>query len=976
MPWTNIKLKLHIKISILFAILMLFISAILIYSSYLHLTRVISHVNRIAFDRIIEDTASCLERDFNKISSELDILVKTHLTGSYKNDGFNHNIELLKASLDNNPSVNAVYVGYKSGKLLLIRRLLTLAGYEKYNPPKESYYVVTLSKPESENSGASLTFYDRDFKELLRVEDKEYRYNATTRGWYKEAVSSDKAIMSDPYVFYSTKEVGITIARNNASTDNVIGYDYTMDSLLVMVRKYSLSEDTRTILMNKDGQVLTANYRDKVVHESNGEYEIVTVDSIVDPVINDYAKIRHGSDNISFYSQGELWRGKQREFTLQESGDVFTVLTITPEKTLMVQASEYKRNLVLAGLLVILLILPIVWLVAVLIARPLVYLSEQLHRIKDFDFSTPVNIKSSVVEIDNLISSSTSMIGTIRKFQIIAETITKQKEYDELLNIVLRESTAIVHGKGAAVYLLDKNEEKLDIAALYMQEMSVKEKDKVLEKVRAAGSINKSFFEKYLGEETDFYYERDNEKYTDHNTILWSNFTSNEPLNMSIIRLSDSDGHMMGYIVFAHIKGSNQDEEGRSEMAFIKALSGFVSAAIEGQLLIEKRKELLESLIVLIADAVDAKSPYTGKHCHRVPVITRMIIEEACKSESPEYADYNLSAEEWEEIRIASWLHDCGKVVTPVDIVDKASKLECIYNRIHEIRMRFELLKTCADRDYWKELYKGGDKESLKEQTDKLKKELDEEFSFVAECNIGKEFMSDEAIERLKKIGERVWVRTIDSTLGLAEAELNLYGDLSRCNELPVEEKLLADKKEHIVIKELKNYDEGNESGFAMKEPDYKFNRGELYNLSTRRGTLTEEDRYIINAHTIHTINMLSTLPFPKHMNNIVEIAGSHHERMQGGGYPRSINASDLPLAARAMAIADIFEALTASDRPYKKGKTLSEALKIMSYMVKDQHIDRELFRLFVASGRAEEYARKFLLKDQLDEVNIAELLD
>ncbi len=965
------KMKLHVKISILFAVLMLIISSILIYTSYMHLAKVIRHVNKIAFDRILDDTAFCLETDFRKISSEMEILAKTSLTANDDEECAPDRLLLLKTALDNNECVNAVYVGYSNGDLLLIRRLKVLSGYEKYTPPADSYYVVTRAK---KNAGAELTFYSKSFNRLKTVTDTAYTYDATSRVWYKQAVKAAEVIVSPPYVFYSTKAIGITMAMSNPVSLNVIGFDYTMDSLLSMITKYSLSDETRTLLINSSGQILSGNYTENLISESEGAYDIVTVKNIVDPVINDYASTVNESNDIAYISDGEEWRGKKKSFSLKDDGEVYTVLTVTPERTLMVEASEYKRNLILAGVGVIILILPLVWIIAVIISKPLIYLSEQLDRLKNFDFRSSFDIESSVVEIDNLIKSSKSMMATIKKFQIIAETITKQKEYDLLLNTILRESTSIINGKGGAVYLFADSDELLAIQALYLSEKDKREQGDILEHIRENGVIERGCFDKYLKSENELYIENSESEFSEKGRLIWPGYIEDSDILLSIIPLHDSDRQMLGYIVFAHDKSVNDSEVENSELAFIKALSGFVSAAIEGQLLIEKRKELLQSLIMLIADAIDAKSPYTGKHCQRVPVITKMIMDEVCRSDQGEFADYNLNSDQWEEIRIASWLHDCGKVITPVDIVDKATKLECIYNRIHEIRMRFELIKSYADIAYWQGLYEGGDKAELARIRDDTKKELDAEFEFVAGCNIGGEFMSAEAIERLEKISRRVWQRTLDDTLGLSVTELKFYPGNAKM--LPAEERLLADKIEHIHPKAEKDYEKRNVWGFSMPEPDNISNKGELYNLCIRRGTLTDEDRYIINAHMIHTIKILSKLPFPKNMQNIVEIAGSHHEKIDGGGYPRNIPARDLPIPARAMAIADIFEALTASDRPYKKNKTLGETLKIMKYMVEDGHIDRELFELFVRSGKAEEYARKYLLKEQQDLVNIDELLE
>ncbi len=155
----------------------------------------------------------------------------------------------------------------------------------------------------------------------------------------------------------------------------------------------------------------------------------------------------------------------------------------------------------------------------------------------------------------------------------------------------------------------------------------------------------------------------------------------------------------------------------------------------------------------------------------------------------------------------------------------------------------------------------------------------------------------------------------------------------------------------------------------------YQNNLGELYNLSIRKGTLNDEERYVINNHIVETIKMLESLPFPKGMRNVPAIAGGHHEKVDGTGYPMGLKSDEMPLTARVMALADVFEALTSADRPYKEPKTLSESIKIMSFMVKDQHLDAELFKLFLTSGVYQTFAMEFLNPEQIDEVDIEQYL-
>ncbi|CAA7612248.1 HD family phosphohydrolase [Magnetospirillum sp. SS-4] len=403
----------------------------------------------------------------------------------------------------------------------------------------------------------------------------------------------------------------------------------------------------------------------------------------------------------------------------------------------------------------------------------------------------------------------------------------------------------------------------------------------------------------------------------------------------------------------------------------IEALASQAAVALDNQRLIEAQKNLFKSFIQVIAGSIDAKSPYTGGHCHRVPAITFMMAQAACDATDGPFADFSLTEDEWYELEVAAGLHDCGKVTTPEYIVDKATKLETIYNRIHEVRMRFEVLKRDAVITYLEGIVAGEeDADTLKSRMDEDLARLDDDFAFIAECNVGGEFMAPEKVERMKAIGERTWVRTIDDTLGLSIDEMRRRtGDEPKP---PVAERLLADKPWHVIPHEvavdIAHYEA---EGFKMKPLENRYDLGEIYNLSIGRGTLTNEDRFKINDHIVQTIFMLKALPFPKNLSRVAEWAGGHHEKMDGTGYPKGLKRDEMSLPARIMAIADIFEALTAADRPYKKPKTLSDSLKIMSFMVKDQHIDPDLWRLFLTSGIWKDYAEKYLRPEQVDEVDI-----
>lgn len=385
-------------------------------------------------------------------------------------------------------------------------------------------------------------------------------------------------------------------------------------------------------------------------------------------------------------------------------------------------------------------------------------------------------------------------------------------------------------------------------------------------------------------------------------------------------------------------------------------------------------KELMESIIRLIAQAIDDKSPYTAGHCARVPELALMIAQAAENAVTGPFSHFRFrSADELREYRIAAWLHDCGKITTPEHIVDKATKLETIYNRIHEIRMRFEVLWRDAEIDCLKQSVNAPEHaRRLYAELEEKRAQLSDDFAFVARTNIGGEHLADSDRERLRALSKITWQRHFDDRLGLSQAELERFED--EPPPLPATEALLSDKPEHI-IERFREADYDPELGIRMEIPEQLYNLGELYNLSVSRGTLTFEDRFKINEHMISTIRMLESVPFPKELSQVPKYASTHHETLVGTGYPRKLTGEQLSIPERILAVADIFEALTAADRPYKEPKPVSEAIEILYRMVLERHVDRDVFELFLSSGVYRDYARRFLRPEQLDAVDIARYL-
>lgn len=421
-------------------------------------------------------------------------------------------------------------------------------------------------------------------------------------------------------------------------------------------------------------------------------------------------------------------------------------------------------------------------------------------------------------------------------------------------------------------------------------------------------------------------------------------------ISLLAIPLVDRKDNLLGVAQFTNAKDANGKIISFTTEAqkVVLSVCKLITIALENKNQKEAYSQLLESFIEVLARAIDAKSPYTGSHCQRVPIIARLLATAAVQETTGNLKTFEMSPDDWYTLHIASWLHDCGKVTTPEYIVDKATKLETIFNRIHEIRNRFEILRRDAHIEYLQKRLNNIDtKQHLQAEFVAKVKQLEEDFAFVAKCNTGDIELNDRDIARLEQISQIQFVRYFNRMLGLSWAERDNVENKDFYVH-PARENLLQNRKDQIF------------------DP---YNRGELYNLEIRRGTINKEERDKINEHIVVTIDMLKALPFPKELSKVVEYAGAHHERIDGKGYPNGLTGDQMSVPAKIMAIADIFEALTANDRPYKEPKKLSEVLRIMQQMKHNGHIDPDLYDVFIRSKVYQDYAEQYMDKNQIDEV-------
>ncbi|CAN2039232.1 hypothetical protein GMMP15_1110019 [Candidatus Magnetomoraceae bacterium gMMP-15] len=385
--------------------------------------------------------------------------------------------------------------------------------------------------------------------------------------------------------------------------------------------------------------------------------------------------------------------------------------------------------------------------------------------------------------------------------------------------------------------------------------------------------------------------------------------------SMLVIPMKNHENDIIGVLQLLNAQDRDTQEVipfSSDYIDMVASLASQAAIALTNAQLIQNLKKLFYSFIQSIATAIDEKSPYTGGHIRRVVELTMMIAEKINVTKDGPFKDIHFTKDEMEEMRIAAWMHDVGKIVTPEHVLDKGTRLDAIINRIHLIETRFRFIERSIENAHLKRkielLENRKDSEAeLKQIDNELTEHLKtchEELEFIKSCNIIG-FMSDENIDKIKEIAAKTYY--------------------------------MADEKHPYLTED------------------------EVKNLCIRKGTLTIEERLIVEHHATMTFKMLNQLPFPKNLSKVPEYASGHHEKLDGSGYPRGLSEDELPWQTRIMAVADIFEALTAKDRPYRQPMKLSQAIKILGFMKKDRHIDPDVYDLLIEKELYRKYIKKEL---------------
>ena len=541
-------------------------------------------------------------------------------------------------------------------------------------------------------------------------------------------------------------------------------------------------------------------------------------------------------------------------------------------------------------------------------------------------------------DINGLLNTVLSEVKTFTEKQFdhiktlneIGIALSAENDLNRLLEMILHQAKKFTSSDGGTLYLKSDDEKNLYFKVVETNSLGIKMGGTggeitwpPLKLYDEDGNQNSQMVATYCaltGEVInieDVYYVKG---FNFEGTKKFDTGTGYRSKSMLVIPMKNYEGEIIG--VLQLINRLNKDgksiEFSKEDKDLTLSLASQAAVAITNTKLVKDLEEFLNAVISTIAGAIDEKSPYTGGHIRRVAKISLMIADAINRDEDGIFKEINYNDDELKEIKISAWMHDMGKITTPEYVMDKSTKLETIYDRVETIKTKFEILKRDIEVEFLRVKMRAieqnkldditGIEEAYKERITKL----EDDFKFIEVCNVGGEFMADGKIDRVKDIA-----------------------------------------KEKIIVN-------GEEINLLTDD--------EVENLSIRKGTLTNEERDIIQNHATLTLKMLNQLPFPKKLKKVPDIAGNHHEKLNGKGYPRGLSAKDLTLESRILALADIFEALTAPDRPYKDAKTLSEVKRIIGFMIKDSELDEDLVKFFYENKLHLEYAKEELNPEQLDE--------
>ena len=970
----KIKLSLTNYTAIAFSTFLFITISVLISVSYNRMSQMAHDATSQQFQRYVDDIYTSVSYKYRPITQLFGYL---STSSDWDNDKAS-DISLIKAIdlaryLANDTLTNSIYMGFPNGDLLGAHKLGSKTKKYYYDAPENANFVIeTLEYKQAYSNQLTRVYLSKNFDVIDTTVTINDSLNVFERTWYKIGMQSPNLVPTPIYKDLRTNEDALTLVQKHQFSDVVIATDLNISTIVNSLKTSDLSNDAIRVLFGDKGQFVVYHKNDSLFSNFSDASNNNDMGNLLQKA--EFKKIISANLNknklFTFNFKGEEWLSQTHNISVLQNNNARLLIAV-PKNSILGPSKKMLHDTMLMLVSIGVLFIPLSWLFARVLTRPLRNISEQIKQVTALDVSETATITvSRVKEISDLQLSTTKMRKTLDDFLRLLTMLSNEQDIHSLLEKTCSKASLMLEADSAFVYLKsEKDDSILEPFILHTQD------DNINADVTQCPHLSTQWPYEKLRNNVNVKDIQFNLIHPMLKTALVKAGIHPENSNVYTltIPLIDRSGNILGLLGFSYSECLGGDEL-THVMGVAKTLSDFVSLSFESQNLIAKQKELLNSFIKLIAGAIDTKSPYTGAHCQRVPELASMLADEASRSKQSQFSHFSLDAKGWEQLNIAAWLHDCGKVTTPEYVIDKATKLETIYNRINEVRMRFEVLIRDAQIQALTAIAQGECAKKTNQILVDNIHQIEDDFALIANCNLGENFIDDDMKARIEAISQQTWLRFLDDELGLSPAEL-AQKDRTSPITLPIMEPVLSDRAEHMVSHIDNSLELEAHLRFNMKRPLHRNNLGELHNLMIQRGTINTEERYIINHHVIQTITMLEQLPLPPHLSRVPEIAGGHHEQLSGRGYPRGLLEEDISLEARILAIADVFEALTASDRPYKTAKSLSQSIKILSFMSKDRHIDSDLFKLFLSSGIYLKYAHKYLKPEQIDNVNISEYL-
>ena len=517
--------------------------------------------------------------------------------------------------------------------------------------------------------------YDDQLNVINRFSPIEYRYDPRERPWFKEAQNSDQLVVTAPYVFFTTKEIGLTFAKRNQTSGAIVGVDATLAALSGVLQTLQPAPTTELVLMDANGYAIAyPDARRLIYADQSGHHRLTKIMELGVPALGQLALTSTPTNKLlPVLHSDNAWYGLK--LPIGDDYNDWQMLFAMPERVLFAEVNEhlYKELVISAIIIGILVVAGAV--IGHSIARPLLQLSNEVGALASYDFSRDIKVHSNIHEVQQLSQLISRMASAIRNFQSISKKLARAPDLDMTLDQISQHLIAITSAQTGAVFLFDESTQMLSLAS---------------------HTELKTPAEMHCP---------DQQWQSIHETL--QRCVREKPVNLFITPLLDRNEKILGALVLLLLDHS--EEVDSALFQFIEEISGTAATAIAARHQFEAQQDLLDSIIKLLADAIDAKSPYTSGHCERVPVLAEMLADEAMATNHGPLKGFTLSTAERREFKTAAWLHDCGKLTSPEHIIDKATKLETIYNRIHEVRTRFEVLWRDADITYLKGTIAGHD---------------------------------------------------------------------------------------------------------------------------------------------------------------------------------------------------------------------------------------------------------------------------